>query len=78
MSKIEFGTKVEDKSTGFMGVVTGVCDYDTGCRQYLVTPRVDKDGQMQEAHWIDASRLGVAESATKHPGGPQAKVPSTR
>jgi hypothetical protein len=52
------GTKVRCKITGFEGIITGYCDYITGCAQYLVQPPV-KDEEYKDAHWIDEGRLDI-------------------
>jgi hypothetical protein len=54
--KFTHGLKVRDKITGLEGIVTGYCDYITGCNQYLVQPPV-KDGDYKDSHWIDEGRL---------------------
>jgi len=69
MFKISMRAKVKDSITGFTGVVTARADYLTGCRQYLVTPKAQKN-KMGESMWFDEDRL--INSATKNPGGPQA------
>ncbi len=60
------GLEVQDRLTGFTGLVTGICVYLTGCNQALVQPKV-KDGAFVEARWIDVQRLdrfGVAHRVT--------------
>ena len=37
----------------------GVCDYLTGCRQVLLSPRVDDDGKLRESLWFDESRVEI-------------------
>ncbi len=54
--KPEIGMKAKDVVTGFEGVVTGVVDYLTGCRQLLLTPAAKMDGTVQDARWIDEDR----------------------
>lgn len=56
---IEMGWKVQDVITGFTGIVTGLCDYITGCNQALVTPGPNEEGQSKniDAKWIDTPRL---------------------
>lgn len=61
---IENGTTVKDRVTGFSGVVTGRCDYLTGCRQYLVQPAIDKDEKFVESRWFDEDRLLVQDAPT--------------
>lgn len=50
------GMTVRDRITGFTGVVTGYCQYLTGCNQALVVPPL-KDGALQESQWLDVQRL---------------------
>ena len=53
------GKTVKDKITGFKGVVTGYCQYLTGCNQALIQPPCGKDGKMPESYWVDEQRLDV-------------------
>ena len=62
--KIEIGQKVKDKLTGFTGLVTGRCEYITGCTQLLVQPPVKADGDFVESRWLDEDR-GVVVDAEK-------------
>jgi len=76
--KMGLGVTVTDTVTGFAGVVTARAEYSTGCKQYLVSPSVDKDGSYREGLWFDEDRLFAAEvdertygSDFKPVGGPQ-------
>ena len=51
------GVKVRDKITGFAGIVTGVCQYISGCNQALVAPQAGDDGGWRDGQWIDCQRL---------------------
>ncbi|MGN6451310.1 MAG: hypothetical protein ACTHLK_22500 [Brucella intermedia] len=51
---ITLGATAKDIITGFEGVVTGRASYLTGCDQYLISPRGEK-----EARWFDEQRLEV-------------------
>lgn len=53
---IKLGMTVKDKITGFKGVVTGTCQYISGCNQCLVVPKVGKDGDSKDSHWFDEQR----------------------
>lgn len=53
------GHRVEDKVTGFRGIVASVCFDLYGCVQACINPGMDKDGKLQDSHWIDVSRLKV-------------------
>jgi len=81
---IELGNKVEDKVSGFTGVVTGIVDYITGCRQALVAPRLDKDGKRVDSEWFDVQRLEVRVSGDalnlieRAPATPGADTPAPR
>lgn len=61
--QVELGHTVQDRITGFTGVVTGIVYYISGCNQALVAPRVKSDGGHQEAHWYDLQRLEVQAGA---------------
>lgn len=56
-----FGKKATDKVTGFTGVITAKTLYMYGCAQYLLTPKVDKDGKRQAGEWFDEGRIEIAE-----------------
>lgn len=56
---IELGTIVKDKITGFVGTATAYVTYITGCNQYLVTPRCDKQNKMEDGYWLDEDRIEV-------------------
>jgi hypothetical protein len=79
--KYDLGSKVRDIINGFEGVVTGRCEYITGCKQYIVAPAaLDKDGKVQDSNWVDemrlvlieppSSQLTQARDANRAPGGP--------
>ena len=51
------GSKVEDKITGFKGVVTSCCNYITGCDRYGVAPVELQKGISGDSVFIDEYRL---------------------
>jgi hypothetical protein len=53
----EFGSEVKDKITGFKGIVTGKCNYISGCEQYLVQPKGKTSDKKPDAIWFDIDRL---------------------
>lgn len=57
--KIELGTQVREKISGFVGIVTANVVYLNGCKQCLVRPRVNKDEphKVPEGHWFDEEYL---------------------
>jgi len=76
MHKYELGVKARCQLTGFKGIIMARNEWVNGCRQYLVKPKVDKDGKMKEGEWIDEEQLELLSGkginiATKPTGGPQ-------
>ena len=59
--KIDLGSTVKDTITGFVGIVTGRCEYLYGCVQCSVKPTELKDGAPQKAVWIDEPQLEVVK-----------------
>jgi hypothetical protein len=57
--RMQFGDKVKDKITGFVGIATARCTYITGSDQVLITPPVKDDGTFQEARWFDVDRVEI-------------------
>lgn len=58
---IEMGLKAKDTITGFKGIITGFTTYITGCSQYLLTPKVKKDGSPIDGHWFDEDRIELTK-----------------
>ena len=59
-SKMEkFGKKATDKITGFTGVITAKAIYMHGGVKYLLTPKVDEKGKIQNEEWFDDGRIEV-------------------
>jgi hypothetical protein len=56
MGKLELGSKVRDRITGFEGVVTGCAQYLHGVDNALVEALVGTDGK-QHSEWIAVTRL---------------------
>jgi len=54
---IKLGGTYKDSITGFKGMATGYVKYLSGCNQALLTPAVNKGGEMPEPQWIDEQRL---------------------
>lgn len=53
------GLKVEDKVTGFKGVVASIGFDLYGCVQAIVNPGIGKEGKMGDCQWFDVNRLKV-------------------
>ena len=58
------GDEVLDTITGFSGIVTGRCDYMTGCNTYGVQPPVS-EGKWVRSEWFDENRLELVEAGAK-------------
>jgi len=76
---VALGQKVKDRITGFTGMVTGRCEYITGCAQLLVQPPVKADGDFVESRWLDEDRAEVLKderfSLTVKAPGPDKPAP---
>jgi len=53
------GLPVEDKVTGFKGVVVSVSFDLYGCVQAVIKPKVDKDNKAGDGQWYDVDRLNI-------------------
>lgn len=56
------GMRVEDRVTGFHGVITSICFDLYGCVQATVHPGRDRDGKLQESVWLDVNRLRILDT----------------
>lgn len=88
---IRMRIEAQDRVTGLRGIITGKTEYINGCVQWLLKPKVDKDGKLVDGCWIDTVQLeyvgpGLEETdeelktePTKQdkPGGPQSDSPTT-
>jgi hypothetical protein len=65
-AKIALGAQVKDVITGFVGVVTGRCEWITGCIQYVVAPqKLNKETSAPvPGEWFDEQRLKVLKTKT--------------
>lgn len=57
------GLKVEDRVTGFSGVVATISFDLYGCIQAIVNPGLQQDGKLGESHWFDVNRLRVIDQS---------------
>ncbi len=79
----KLGMEGRDKITGFEGILIGKIEYFTGCNQFGLLPKCDKDGKVQPSEWFDESRIeiiGMGVSLTRvadseNPGGPNRDCP---
>ncbi len=53
------GKQVKDKITDFEGIATSKHIYLTGCNQFGVQPKIDKDGKVPDMRYFDEGRLEV-------------------
>lgn len=55
------GLHVEDRVSGFKGVVTSISFDLYGCVQAIVHPGLDTDKNLGEQQWLDVARLRVTK-----------------
>jgi len=60
---IKLGSKGRDRITGFAGVITGRCEYLTGCNRVLLSPHVGADGSYKEPQWFDEQCIEIDDAA---------------
>ena len=58
------GRKVQDKVTGFTGVVVSISFDLYGCIQAIVHPGLDDKGNTRESGWFDVARLQILPGDT--------------
>jgi len=68
MFKFELGETAKDEITGFKGIITGRCDYITGCDQYMLQPKSIKSSEVPEPKWLDDNRLVIIKTTKKIKG----------
>jgi len=56
------GMRVEDRVTGFKGVVATVGFDLYGCIQAVVNPGADAEGKLRESQWFDIGRLQITDT----------------
>jgi hypothetical protein len=76
---LNLGDEVEDKLTGFRGVVTVQGVSLNGCVRMVVQPKLDKDGKLPESKGFDVDRLKRIEKAKvpegqRKTGGPMERT----
>jgi hypothetical protein len=82
--KIELGTKVKDRVTGYAGIVIGRTEWLYGCRRYTVQTQEMKDGKPVDSMGFDEDALEVLDAESLHikahkpanTGGPETRAPS--
>lgn len=55
------GSWVEDKITGLKGYLTARCVYLFDTDAYLITPKVNKDKELQRSLWVDKGRISIID-----------------
>lgn len=65
--KFSNGDRVEEKISGFKGIVTGSVSYITGCNQHLVTAKSKDENSDSERVWFDEGRLSLLEKEVIKP-----------
>lgn len=57
-NRINFGDRIKDKITGFIGIATGYAIYANGCEQWLIhREKLGKDGKRYDNTWYDSAQV---------------------
>jgi len=69
-NNLVLGREMTDEITGFTGIAISKIEYLTGCTQYCLKGKVNKEGKVPEGEWFDWQRLtvtgpGVIETVEK-------------
>lgn len=59
------GYEAKDVVTGSEGVITSVTFDLYGCIQYLVTPKITKDGKKEDSWWCDVNRMEIFKDRSR-------------
>ncbi len=70
MKKVKLGTKVRDKVTGFVGVVTARTEWMTGCATVAIQAEARVDKRPDDPFWVDEIRVEGFKAAPAMVGGP--------
>lgn len=62
--EIKLGDLVEDRISGFVGVVIARAEWLYGCVRYAVAPRVLHNGDVITERWFDEPQIDVIERDT--------------
>lgn len=65
MKKFKLGHEAKDKVTGFQGILTGYCEYLTGCNQYHIQPKCEKATSYPNGTWIDEGKIELITEEPK-------------
>lgn len=68
------GKMARDKVTGFTGIITCYAKHLYGCDSYILTPKVNKEGNSPDSHWFDEGRLEILPKG--HVTKEEVKAPS--
>ena len=74
------GDEVQDRISGFKGIVVSHTEFMHGCDRYGLQAKVGKDGKVPDWHYFDSRQLKLIKAkkvkvpkrtAVEKPGGPQ-------
>ena len=83
MEKTELGREVKCKVSGLTGIATARIEYLNGCFRICVQQKVDKDGKLPDAYYIDEPQLEYTKNkeqiqgGSKSVGGPTLRSPNS-
>ena len=59
----KLGMTGTDLITGFKGTIVAFTYYITGCNQVCLTPKMGKDGKVEDSRWFDEQRVIIDHKA---------------
>jgi len=59
MFTLELGKTAKDKITGFKGILTGRCQFLTGCNRYCIQPQELKNGIPIDSIYFDEAQIEI-------------------
>jgi hypothetical protein len=75
---VNLGDKVRDKITGLKGIAVARTEFINGCVQYLVQPKINKDGTIPQDVGIDSQSIEVIKPKVKKIKREETGGPMTR
>jgi len=67
MKNVKLGTRMRDTVTDFEGIAIARVEFLNGCIQYMLKPKIDKEGKSQDAIAVDSQQLIIIDDGILTP-----------